>query len=149
MNAPATPTTMNPARVQLSPAEALAAAKRSWASSLVICGIGLIMIIGILLTRQPAAGDGLALPPGSRAVADQGVAGLGLGGLMVGLAVVWLVILGPVVLVLRSYCFRAAWDGRAVEPGSYLKGMSSIWGVLTVGAMLALVASALREPTVL
>ena len=64
-------------------------------------------------------------------------------GWLVGLAVVWLAVAGPVVFVLRSYCFRALWDGRVVEPRSYLKGMGSVWSVLLVGAVLALLGTVL------
>ena len=56
--------------------------------------------------------------------------------MLVGVAIAWLVLMGAAVLLLRSYCFRAVWDGRAVEPGSYLKGMYQVWGVLVVGALL-------------
>ena len=44
---------------------------------------------------------------------------------------------------MRSYCFRASWDGRPVEPGSYLKGMYQVWGVLVLGGLLGLLGALL------
>jgi hypothetical protein len=131
----------------MTPSEALAAARRSWSSSLAICVIGLVMVLGFILKRQAeleAEGASAAAAEQARGAGWSGLSGT-LPGVMVGLAVAWLVLLGPVVVVLRSYCFRAAWDGRAVEAGSYLKGMNSVWGVLTIGAMLALVGAALGD----
>ncbi|MEM9415732.1 MAG: hypothetical protein AAGA29_09685 [Planctomycetota bacterium] len=56
-------------------------------------------------------------------------------------AIAWLALAGPTAFILRSYCFRALWDGRPVEPDSYLKGMGTIWAVLVVGAVIALIGS--------
>ncbi|MEM1355540.1 MAG: hypothetical protein AAGC44_03915 [Planctomycetota bacterium] len=125
----------------LSPDEAYSAARQSWASSLVIAGIGLVLIMGILLKR-----DGWAWAAGAAGEPINDSSSM-VGGLMVGVAVAWLALLGPIVLVLRSYCFFRLPEergGRPVEPGSYLKGMASVWGVLTVGAMLALIGAAIE-----
>lgn len=126
----------------LTPREAYLAAQRSWSSSLAIAGVGLLVILFLLLSRDPSTA---VTPQSAAAPADEAGSSSFLGGLLIGLAVAWLAILGPVVVVLRSYCFKdaVAGGGRPVEPGSYLKGMSSVWGVLTVGAMLALIGAAL------
>lgn len=139
---PATPVKPKPA--PLSPREAFSAAQRSWASSLMITSVGLVVIMGILLSQDDAssaAGPATAVA----AEADESGSAMLVGNLLIGVAVAWLAILGPIVLVLRSYCFRepAVGGARPVEPGSYLKGMSSIWGVLTVGALLSLIGAAI------
>jgi hypothetical protein len=77
-------------------------------------------LIAVLATQPVSGGAGGALA----------------GRVLVGVAIAWLVLLGAVVFLLRSYCFRAVWDGRPVEPGSYLKGMYQVWGVLVVGGLL-------------
>lgn len=111
------PTMDSKGRTQLTPADAIKAGWRSWIGLLVVASGGLIAV----LATQPMAGDG----GGSLA-----------GAVVVGVSIAWLVLLGAVVLLLRSYCFRAVWDGRPVEPGSYLKGMYQVWGVLVVGGLL-------------
>jgi len=141
MDAASTASPIKPKPAPLTPGDAYKAAQRSWASSLLIAAVGLVVIMGVLLSRDSTP---TSVPPAVPGAHESG-SSVFLGGLLVGVAVAWLAILGPIVLVLRSYCFRApAGDGgRPVEPGSYLKGMSSIWGVLTVGAMLALIGAAL------
>lgn len=114
-------------RTTLLPEDALAMGWRWWVLLLVIASLG---FLGVLAT-QPSS-------------AETGSGGGGLAGaVLVGLSVGWLVLLGSVVLILRSYCFRALWDGRPVEPGSYLKGMYQVWGVLVVGALLAVLGALL------
>lgn len=119
------PRTDSKGRVQLLPDEALSTAWRSWIAMVVICSAGLIAV----LTTQPASSE------------VQGVAGP----VVLGLAVAWLVLLGAAVFILRSYCFRALWDGRPVEPGSYIKGMYQVWGVLVVGALLGTLGAVLMH----
>jgi len=114
---------------QLLPQEALTAGWRSWIVLLVIAAGGLIAV----LATQPTSGGG--------ATAGSSLAG----SVLVGVSVVWLVLLGAVVMVLRSYCFRAIWDGRPIEPGSYLKGMYQVWGVLVFGAMLGVLGAVLMR----
>lgn len=121
------PRTDRKGRTELLPQEALAAGWRLWASLLVVSVGGLIAV----LWTQPASAAASA--------ADGRLAG----SVLVGLAMVWLVLLGAAVLILRSYCFRAQWDGRPVEPGSYLKGMYQVWGVLVVGALLSVLGAIL------
>ena len=111
------PVTDSKGRTQLTPADAIKAGWRSWIGLLLVASGGLIAV----LATQPMSGGG----GGSLA-----------GSVVVGVAIAWLVLLGAVVFLLRSYCFRAVWDGRPVEPGSYLKGMYQVWGVLVVGALL-------------
>ncbi len=123
------PTTDRKGRKQILPAEALAAGWRTWVALLVAASGGLIAV----LATQPTS-----VEPGS------GGAGFA-GSALIGLALAWLVLLGGVVLILRSYCFRALWDGRPVEPGSYLKGMYQVWGVLVVGALIAVLGAVLMQ----
>ena len=112
------PTTDRKGRTELLPKEALA-------------GAGLLIILGTQMGSDGVSGGG--------SEAGSGLAGA----VLVGLSVVWLVLLGAAVLILRSYCFRALWDSRPVEPGSYLKGMYQVWGVLVVGALLAVLGTLL------
>lgn len=119
------PTTDRKGQTELLPQEALAAGWRSWIALVVLSSAGLIAV----LASQSASGE-----EGSGRLA---------GMVLVGIALVWLVLLGGVVLILRGYCFRALWDGRPVEPGSYLKGMYQVWGVLAFAALLAVLGSLL------
>lgn len=115
-------------RVSLQPAEAIKSGWRSWITMLVIASAALIIVLAtqpMSNTSQPGAGFA------------------GVGGVVVGIAMAWLVLMGAVVLLLRSYCFRAVWDARPVEPGSYLKGMYQVWGVLLLGGLLGVLGSLL------
>ena len=108
----AMPKTDSKGRVQLQPNEAIQSGWRSWTTLLAIAAAALIVV----LATQPVSNA--AQSGGSLA-----------GWVVVGVAIAWLVLMGAVVLLLRSYCFRAAWDGRPIEPGSYLKGMYQVWGM--------------------
>lgn len=121
------PRTDRKGRTELLPNEALRAGWRSWVGLVVVAWAGLL---AVLLT-QPAS-----------VVTGEAEAGLA-GRVLIGVSVVWLVLLGAAVLLLRSYCFRALWDDQPVEPGSYLKGMYQVWGVLVVGALLAVLGAVL------
>ena len=120
------PTTDSKGRAQLQPAEAIQAGWRSWIGLVVVSAGAMIAV----LATQPMSGSG-------------GAGGWLAGSVLVGIAIAWLVLMGAAVLLLRSYCFQAVWDGRAVEPGSYLKGMYQVWGVLVVGALLAVLGAVL------
>ena len=109
---------------QLLPQDALSAGWRYWIGLMAVSAVGLIVV----MATQP--------------IGEQGSGGLA-GPVLVGVSVAWLVLLGTTVLILRSYCFRAVWDGRPVEPGSYLKGMYQVWGVLVMGVLLAVLGSVL------
>lgn len=117
------PMTDRKGRNALLPSEALTAGWRAWIAMLVLSSAGLIVIFA----TQSSASE----PQGSRLA----------GSVLIGVSVAWLVLLGSAVLILRSYCFRALWDGRPVEPGSYLKGMYQVWGVLVCGAMLSVLGA--------
>ena len=119
------PTTDSKGATRLMPEDALSAGWRYWVGLMVVSAGGL----AVVLATQGGAGEG-------------GSAGLA-GPVLIGLAIVWLVLLGSAVLILRSYCFRALWDGRPVEPGSYLKGMYQVWGVLVTGCLLAVLGALL------
>lgn len=110
----------------MQPAEAIKRGWRSWLSFLLIVLAGMALV---LLTQPVSNADAM---PSTLA-----------GWLVVAAAIVWLVLMGAVVLLLRSYCFRAAWDARPVEPGSYLKGMYQVWGVLVFGGLLGILGSLL------
>lgn len=120
------PQTDSKGRVSPMPAEAIRSGWRSWITMLVVALASLI----IVLATQPMSNAG---QPGG------GFAGW----VVVGIAMAWLVLMGAVVLLLRSYCFRAVWDARPVEPGSYLKGMYQVWGVLLLGGLLGVFGSLL------
>ena len=113
------PRTDSKGRKQLTPGDAIKTGWRTWISLLVVAAGALI----IVLATQPMSNAGHS--GGSLA-----------GSVLVGVAIAWLVLMGAAVLLLRSYCFRAVWDGRPVEPGSYLKGMYQVWGVLLLGGLL-------------
>lgn len=51
----------------------------------------------------------------------------------------WVLGAGPAAFVLRSHCFRAAWQGRGVEPARYLRGVLTAWAAWEVGALLSVV----------
>lgn len=123
------PQTDRKGHTDLLPSDALGAGWRAWIALLVIAAGGLVAV----LATQPASGE-----------SGSGSAGLA-GPVLVGVALIWLVLLGGVVLILRSYCFRSLWDGRPVEPGSYLKGMYQVWGVLVVGSLLAVLGAVLMR----
>ncbi|MEM9347755.1 MAG: hypothetical protein AAGB26_14180 [Planctomycetota bacterium] len=125
------PTTDRKGRTQLQPSDAIRAGWRSWIGLLVVASGALI----IVLATQPTSGSGQS---GSISLA---------GSVLVGLSIAWLVLMGAVVLLLRSYCFQAVWDGRPVEPGSYLKGMYQVWGVLVIGGLLGVLGALLMGST--
>ncbi|XAM01338.1 hypothetical protein OT109_08075 [Phycisphaeraceae bacterium D3-23] len=104
----------------------LMAAWRSWLLCVAAPGIWLVYVV----VKLPPKAENLIAGP------ESSIFGPGNG--MAFLAVAWLALAGPAAFVLRSYCFRATWDGRSVDPDSYLKGMGTIWAVLVVGAVLAL-----------
>ncbi|MFI4859485.1 MAG: hypothetical protein ACIAXF_02265 [Phycisphaerales bacterium JB063] len=107
----------------------LMAAWRSWLLCLVAPGVWLAYVLVNLPVRAESGPEG---PQSSF---------WGPGSGLILLAVAWLALAGAAAFILRSYCFRATWDGRPVEPESYLKGMGTIWAVLVVGAVIALVGS--------
>lgn len=121
------PTVDSKGRIQLTPRDAMKAGWRSWIGLLVVAGGSLLAVFA----TQPMSGS---VQPGGLTLA---------GSVLIGVSIAWLVVLGGVVLLLRSYCFRALWDGRPVEPGSYLKGMYQVWGVLVLGALLGLLGAML------
>lgn len=121
------PRTDSKGRSQLMPIDAIKIGWRSWISLLVVAVVALIAV----LATQPMSNLG---EPGSGSLA---------GSLLVGVSIAWLVLMGAVVLLLRSYCFQSLWDGRPVEPGSYLKGMYQVWGVLVLGALLGVLGAVL------
>jgi hypothetical protein len=53
-------------------------------------------------------------------------------------SLLWLLVTVPGAFALRSYCFRAYWEGRPVEPRSYLRGMITVWLSMEIGGILAL-----------
>lgn len=114
------PQTDSKGRTQLEPSDAMKVGWRSWIGLLAVSAGALIVV----LATQPMSNAG------------QSGAGSLAGAVVVGVSITWLVLMGGVVLLLRSYCFQAVWDGRPVEPGSYLKGMYQVWGVLALGAVL-------------
>lgn len=116
------PTTDRKGRAQLLPGDAIKAGWRSWIGLIVVSAGSLITV----LATQPLSGASEGVQAGGALA----------GSVLVGVAIAWLVLMGAAVLLLRSYCFQAVWDGRPVEPGSYLKGMYQVWGVLVVGALL-------------
>lgn len=72
----------------------------------------------------------------SRALGDEAASGSGATALFA-LSVLWLIVATPGALVLRSHCFATVWEGRAVEPHSYMKGVLTVWGAIEVGLLLA------------
>jgi hypothetical protein len=54
------------------------------------------------------------------------------------IALLWLAVTVPLSFALRSYCFRAYWEGRPVEPRSYLRGMVTVWLSMEIGGLLSL-----------
>lgn len=121
------PRTDRKGRAQLMPTDAIRMGWRSWISLLVVAAVALIAV----LATQPMSNAGRS---GGGSLA---------GSVLVGLSIAWLVLMGAVVLLLRSYCFQSLWDGRPVEPGSYLKGMYQVWGVLVLGALLGVLGAVL------
>jgi hypothetical protein len=55
------------------------------------------------------------------------------------LSLAWLGVTVPLAFALRSYCFKAYWEGQPVEPHSYLRGMVTVWLSMEIGGLLALV----------
>ena len=53
-------------------------------------------------------------------------------------SLLWLITV-PGAFALRSYCFRAYFEGRPVEPRSYLRGMVTVWLSMEIGGLLALI----------
>jgi len=54
-------------------------------------------------------------------------------------SLLWLAVTVPLAFALRSYCFRAFWEGRPVEPSSYVRGMVTVWLSMEIGGLLALI----------
>ena len=131
-----------PENAPMTAQSTLMASWRSWALCVAAPGAWL----GYVLYKLPSPGSAGEGAQGLQNAAD-GVSGAvsagSTGGWLIVAGVVWLALMGPAIFILRSYCFRAAWDGRPVEPESYLKGMASIWAVLVVGAVLALLGAIL------
>lgn len=61
-----------------------------------------------------------------------------LGMVFFGAALIWLLVMVPATFTLRNYVFREYWQGRPVEPGSYLRGMLTIWLAPEIGGLIAL-----------
>jgi hypothetical protein len=57
----------------------------------------------------------------------------------------YLVIAFPAVLFWRSRRFHGYWHHRGVAPGTYLRGMSAMWVVLAIGALLGAIACAVTR----
>jgi hypothetical protein len=55
------------------------------------------------------------------------------------IALLWLAVTVPLAFALRSYCFRAYWEGQPVEPHSYLRGMVTVWLAMEIGGLISLV----------
>jgi len=53
------------------------------------------------------------------------------------LSVAWLAGTLPMAIWIRSYVFRAGWQGEPVDPESYLRGLVTIWTASGFGALLA------------
>lgn len=53
-------------------------------------------------------------------------------------SLVWMLVTVPATFTLRNYVFRAYWEGRPVEPRSYLRGMITIWLAPEIGGLIAL-----------
>ncbi|MFA9477591.1 hypothetical protein ACERK3_04705 [Phycisphaerales bacterium AB-hyl4] len=51
----------------------------------------------------------------------------------------WLLLATPGAFLLRHHVYRSYWEGRSVDPESYLKGMITIWIAPEVGGIIALV----------
>jgi hypothetical protein len=94
---------------------------RAWAWWLVLSMSPVVaLLLGLVVLGWPAALGGEAR---------------GVGGVLTGLASFCL-LLAPGALVLRSHCFRAAWGGRRVPAGRYVRGMLTVWSPLAAGAVL-------------
>lgn len=50
----------------------------------------------------------------------------------------WLLLAMPAAFLLRHHVFKSYWEGRTVDPASYLKGMLTIWLAPEVGGIIAL-----------
>ncbi|MEM6256972.1 MAG: hypothetical protein AAGI37_01500 [Planctomycetota bacterium] len=121
------PTTDRKGRTQLQPGDAIKSGWRSWIGLLIVASGALIVVLATQPMSSAGQSGGISLA----------------GSVLVGLSIAWLVLMGAVVLLLRSYCFQAVWDGRPVEPGSYLKGMYQVWGVLVTGGLLGVLGALL------
>ena len=52
----------------------------------------------------------------------------------------WLALVVPAVAALHGHCFRSEWSEQRMLPEAYLRSLTSIWAVLTLGVGLSLVA---------
>ncbi len=105
----------------MSPAQALRLAWIWWLSLLLApCLLFLVVVwaslLGMMPDPKPAVAIGFSIA-----------------------SLVWLLIAVPGAFVLRNYCFKSYWEGRTVEPRSYVRGMLTIWVAPEIGGLLALV----------
>jgi len=103
----------------LTPDEAL---RRAWLWWVALLLIPFFVFLGVLLTLDA-----------------ERPTNAGLANVFTMLSLVWILVTFPGAFALRSYCFRAFWEGRPVESRSYLRGMLTVWGAMEIGGLLALV----------
>ncbi|MEX0652894.1 MAG: hypothetical protein WD534_00280 [Phycisphaeraceae bacterium] len=51
---------------------------------------------------------------------------------------IWLLVVTPAAFLLRYHLFKSYYEGRPVDPASYLKGMLTIWLAPEIGGIIAL-----------
>ena len=108
------------------------AVRRSHAGWLVtLMGIGVLAVVVMVIAGRWGHAPGADARPTGAAAAWMVV------------ALAWLALVTPLAMVLRSYVFRSAWTGEPVEPRSLVKGSTTLWVVLFIGAAIGLLGGLL------
>jgi hypothetical protein len=109
----------SPKRGELTPELALRSAWLWWVVLLLIPFVVFLWVVLALLASESGRNETL-------------------GNTFFMLSLLWLAVTVPGAFALRSYCFRAFWAGRPVEPRSYLRGMITVWLSMEIGGLVAL-----------
>jgi len=103
----------------MTPQRALTLAWAWWIVLLLIPFVLFLITMAALVSREDPGSDALSM-------------GFFLASLL------WLRTAIPGAFVLRSHCFKSYWQGRTVEPRSYLRGMVTVWLAMEIGGLIAL-----------
>lgn len=110
---------------ELTPGQAL---RQAWLWWFVLLVVPFLVFMGVLWTRT------LGVAPTPRPM---------LADVFFVVSLVWMLLTVPGAFLLRNYCFRSYWEGRTVEPRSYVRGMLTIWLATEIGGLLALLGCAI------
>jgi len=108
-------------QAQLTPGKALRVAWLCW---LILLAIPALLFLGVFWTL-----DRTAAAPANSTLAQQWFLG----------SMIYLAVVMPLAFFGRSRLFRCYWEGCAVSPANYLKGMLLVWVAAEIGGIISLI----------